>query len=174
MAENNVELKELGLTQLSVSAADISYYSPRDTSSRLCSALDRRWCTFRRRLGCIRWRVLSQGLAHYISGTFGTLSVWRRPQMALARCCRPEVAPEKIYHHKLSADIKVIPDPEGRCTTQYSTRGSIWASRVGFNSTKLFWIPLQWTGPNVLVSELYHSKVDIRKHFFKKTLKKAF
>ena len=34
--------------------------------------------------------------------------------------------------------IKVIPDPEGRCTTQYSTSGSIWASRVGFNSTKLF------------------------------------
>ena len=24
-------------------------------------------------------------------------------------------------------DIKVIPDPEGRCTTQYSRSGSIWA-----------------------------------------------
>ena len=35
--------------------------------------------------------------------------------------------------------IKIIPDTEGRCTTQYSMSGSIWVSRVGFNSTKLFW-----------------------------------
>ena len=46
--------------------------------------------------------------------------------------------------------IKVTPDPEGRCTTQYSTSGSIWASRVGFNSTKLFWIPRAQIDPRVL------------------------
>ena len=42
--------------------------------------------------------------------------------------CNEEFLNKQLLLRHKKAHIKVIPDPEGRCTTQYSTSGSIWGS----------------------------------------------